>query len=56
MVNVENEINIKLEKINAMTIGNLLDKKVIEKSLKVRDTLEKFKASLIDKHIHSISN
>ena len=53
---IEKEINIKLEKINAMTIGNLLDKKVIEKSLKVRDTLEKFKASLIDKHIHSISN
>ena len=50
------DIQTKNDKKYALELDNIIDKKMIEKSVKTRTTLENFKAALIDKHIHSISD
>lgn len=50
----DKQINTKIERINEIEIANIIDKKIIEKSKKTRQTLEQFKVNLINKHIDSI--
>ena len=53
---IQRQLNIKIEKINAQSIHGIVDKKVVEKSQKTRQTLEVFKDALINKHIDNISS
>ena len=53
---IEKVIQRKNEEKYALELDNIVDKKIIEKSIKTRSTLEKFKTALINKHIHSISD
>ena len=53
---IQRQLNIKIEKINAQSIRSIVDKKVVEKSQKTRQTLEVFKDALINKHIDNISS